>query len=303
MNKRNILFGALSVLLLLAGCRDAVRQNQQQQAQQGNDSEVTGFFDNRAQQKQQQQRQEKTTYNTTDGGTTMMEIPARLTDRPEKILKREGFTVSYNKTSKTPNWVAWHLTKAHTYGRFQRNEQMFSIDEDVPTPRATDNDYYNSRYDRGHLCPAGDNKWDKEALRQSFLFTNICPQNHGLNKNAWNDLEIQCREWARQYGAIDIVCGPIYRNVKDYKSPPASLKTIGRNKVWVPDAFFKVILCRKGQPKALAFIYENRGGTQRMEDCLTTVDEVERLTGIDFYPALADNIENKVEAESNYNEW
>ena len=143
-------------------------------------------------------------------GQTKYELPAPLKDRAEVILQRKGYTTSYNRNTKTPNWVAWHLTDAHTRGRFQRKEEVFNEDTSVPTPRATNMDYYNSRYDRGHMCPAGDNKWDKEAMTESFLFTNICPQNHGLNKYEWNDIEMKCREWARKYGAIDIVCGPIF---------------------------------------------------------------------------------------------
>ena len=227
---------------------------------------------------------------------TMMEIPAPLKNRPEQIIKRKGYTVSYNKSTKVPNWVAWHLVKSHCYGSNQRSQLMFEEDTDVPNPRATDNDYYNSRYDRGHMCPAGDNKWDKDALRETFLFTNICPQNHGLNKDSWNDLEKQCRSWAKEYGAIDIVCGPIfYGNTHD--------KTIGRNKVCVPDAFYKVVLCRKGNPKAIGFIYKNRGGYQSMSDCACTVDEVERITNINFFPSLNDDVEDRIEAKARLGDW
>ena len=228
---------------------------------------------------------------------TQYELPAPLTDRPEQILKRRGYTTSYNEKTKTPNWVAWHLTKAHTYGDHQRKNEVFFEDESIEREkRATDNDYYNSRYDRGHMCPAGDNKWDAQAMRESFLFTNICPQNHGLNKYEWNDLEIQCRDWAREYGAIDIVCGPIYNSTGDQK-------TIGRNKVWVPDAFFKVILCRQGKPKAIGFIYRNEGVKQTKAEALRSVDEIEALTGIDFFPALDDETEDRIEAESDLKAW
>ena len=228
---------------------------------------------------------------------TQYELPAPLTDRPEQILKRRAYTTSYNNKSKTPNWVAWHLTKAHTYGDHQRKNEVFFEDEAIESSlRATDNDYYNSRYDRGHMCPAGDNKWDAQAMRESFLFTNICPQNHGLNKYEWNDLEIQCRDWAREYGAIDIVCGPIFSSTGDQK-------TIGRNKVWVPDAFFKVILCRQGNPKAIGFIYRNEGKKQTQEEALRSVDEIETLTGIDFFPSLDDATETRIEAETSLEEW
>ena len=224
----------------------------------------------------------------------MYEVPAPLKDRPEQILQRKGYTTSYNRETKNPNWVAWHLTKEHTRGQNQRKQMVFTEDLDVK-PRATNNDYYNSRFDRGHMCPAGDNKWDKEAMAQSFLFTNICPQNHGLNKYEWNDLEIKCRDWAREYGAIDIVCGPIY----DSKN----LRTIGKNKVWVPVAFFKVILCRKGNPKAIGFIYRNEGKRQTLQEAVRTVDEIEALTGIDFFPALDDATENRIEASAQLKAW
>ncbi len=222
------------------------------------------------------------------------ELPAPLKDRPEQILQRKGYTTSYNRNTKNPNWVAWHLTREHTRGQNQRKQMMFTEDMDV-TPRATNNDYYNSRFDRGHMCPAGDNKWDKEAMAQSFLFTNICPQNHGLNKYEWNDLEIKCREWAREYGAIDIVCGPIYE--------ADNQRTIGKNKVWVPVAFFKVILCRKGAPKAIGFIYRNEGKHQTPQEAVRTVDEIEALTGIDFFPALDDATEKRIEASAQLNAW
>ena len=207
----------------------------------------------------------------------MYEIPAPLKDRPEQILYRKGYTTSYNQQTKTPNWVAWHLTNAHTKGPHQRKQEAFAEDMAVKSPRATNNDYFNSRYDRGHMCPAGDNKWDRQAMTESFLFTNICPQNHGLNKYEWNDLEILCRD--------------------------DSQKTIGKNKVWVPESFFKVILCRQGKAKAIGFVYRNEGKKQLMEDAVRTVDEIERLTGMDFFPELDDATENRVEAQATLSDW
>jgi endonuclease G len=226
----------------------------------------------------------------------LYEIPAPLNDRPEQILYRKGYTVSYNQETRTPNWVAWHLTKSHTYGSNQRSGEVFTEDVDVKAPRATDNDYYNSRYDRGHMCPAGDNKWDKQAMAQSFLFTNVCPQNHGLNKYEWNDIEMKCRDWAREYGAIDIVCGPLFSATGDQK-------TIGRNKVWVPEAFFKVVLCRQGKAKAIGFVYRNEGKKQPLADAVRTVDDIEKLTGMDFFPELDDVTENRIEAIASLSDW
>ena len=294
------------LLVVLSAMMLACKGNKGIQAVGTNGENATGLYD-----AQNAGRAEVQTAGATMSQTAktvvMYEMPAPLKDRPEQILKRKGYTVSYNSETKNPNWVAWHLTKSHTYGSFQRREEVFSEDESVKAPRATNNDYFNSRYDRGHMCPAGDNKWDKEAMTQSFLFTNICPQNHGLNKYEWNDLEIQCRDWAREYGAVDIVCGPLYSSkggrYKVGSSHDPQQKTIGRNKVWVPDAFFKVVLCRQGRPKAIGFVYRNEGVKQLKTEAVRTVDEVEALTGIDFFPALDDDMENRIEASANLSDW
>ncbi len=224
-----------------------------------------------------------------------LEVPAPLKNKPEQILQRMGYTVSYNKDTRLPNWVAWHLTADRLIGSAKRPQKAFHEDMDVAKPRATDWDYYNSRYDRGHMCPAGDNKWSKVAMLESFLFTNICPQNGNLNRGDWNELENMCRKWAKEYGDIYIVCGPILYSGKH--------KTIGKNKVVVPEAFFKVVLCMANTPKAIGFIYKNAAGNRPKGDYVNTVDEVERITGIDFFPALPDKVENKIEAVANTGDW
>ena len=224
------------------------------------------------------------------------ELPSQLKDRPEMIIVRKGYTVSYNRETRSPNWVAWHLTKSHTSGRNQRTAEVFTEDTSVPAPRSTDEDYYNSRYDRGHMCPAGDNKWDAKAMEESFLFTNICPQNHGLNKYEWNDVEMLCRQWARKYGAVDIVCGPLYEK-------GVEPRYIGKNKVRVPDAFFKVVLCRQGTPKSIAFVFRNKGKKMSVSEAVCSVDDVERLTGIDFFYHLDDRTERDVEAHAELADW
>ena len=224
-----------------------------------------------------------------------IEIPAPLTDRKEQILRRTGYTASYNSDTRLPNWVAWQLTAEHTSGPHKRGGIDFAEDEDVPEPRATDNDYYRSGYDRGHLCPSADNKWSEAAQRESFLFTNICPQNHSLNAGDWNEMEQQCRRWAEELGSIYIVSGPILYKGKH--------KTIGKNKVVVPEAFFKVVLCTEGEPKAIGFIYKNQPGNRPKGDYVNSVDEVERITGIDFFPALPDDVESRVEASADIADW
>lgn len=142
---------------------------------------------------------------------------------PEQMLERTGYVASYNKTTRLPNWVAWHLTAERTEGSAKRSDVDFAEDTDVPEPRATDWDYYNSGYDRGHMCPAADNKWSKKAMEESFLFTNMCPQNGNLNRGDWNEMEMACRKWAKKYDGVYIVCGPILYKGKH--------KTIGKTRL------------------------------------------------------------------------
>jgi len=211
------------------------------------------------------------------------------------LLQRVGYVVSYNPEMRIPNWVAWHLTPQRLEGSASRKGHPFQTDEDIPEPRVDTYDYMRSGYDRGHMCPAADNKWDAEAMRQSFLLTNICPQNHNLNAGDWNEMEMQCRAWAKNWGGVYIVCGPLLYRCQH--------KRIGEHKVVVPEAFFKVVLCLKGTPKAIGFIYKNEKGNRPKGDYVNTIDEVERLTGFDFFSALPDSLENKIEATANLEDW
>lgn len=145
------------------------------------------------------------------------------------------------------------------------------------------------------MCPAGDNKWDAKAMSESFLFTNVCPQDRSLNSGLWNRVEMDCRKWAKEYGDIYIVCGPVFLNREH--------ETIGSNEVFVPEAFFKVILCLNGTPKAIGFVINNNAGSKKKNQYVNSVDDVERITGIDFFPALPDDIENKLESYANLNDW
>ena len=211
------------------------------------------------------------------------------------ILQRTAYKTCYNAKARLPHWVAWKLTADHINGSNQRKGIKFHEDEDVPEPRATDADYRSSGYDRGHICPSGDNKWSEQAQLESFLMTNICPQLHNLNAGDWNEMEQQCRRWAEKYGEIYIVSGPIL-----YKSRH---KTIGRNKVVVPEAFFKVVLRMGNNPKAIGFVYKNAEGNRPKGDYVNSVDQVERITGIDFFPTLPDDIEQRIEAEASWKDW
>lgn len=228
------------------------------------------------------------TISTTDNDNRL-EIPIMRSNIGGQILKRKGYTLSYNADYKTSQWVAWELTRKETKGKEGRTDK-FLPDPDVLGAKAYTSDYTKSGYDRGHMAPAADMKWSRQAMEESFFMSNICPQNPNLNRGDWNDLEEKSRQWAKKYGAVYIACGPIY----DTKRP----KRIGNNKVAVPDAFYKVILINeKKNPKAIGFIFPNKAGHKPLKKYIVTVDSVEKRTNIDFFPTLPDEIENRIEAE------
>lgn len=227
-------------------------------------------------------------------------VGAPLTASPianEVRLTRTGYTVSYNVTTRQPNYVAWKLTPQRLRGKAKRSDS-FAEDETLPeSERAWLSDYYNSGYDRGHMCPAGDNKWSVKAMNESFLLSNVCPQRHTLNSGGWNALEQTCRKWVKSNAEpLYIIAGPIFDNRTGY--------THKGRRVCVPDRFFKALVCiGRGREKGIAFIYANNAESQTMEDCVTTIDRVEEITGYDLFYRLDKTLQKKIEAQSDLYSW
>lgn len=223
-----------------------------------------------------------------------LEIPEYVVARSEERIEHFAYTVSYNPEWRIPNWVAYELTAQETQGTEPRAKH-FEPDPDVKGVCPETRDYSNSDYDRGHMAPAGDMKWNEQAMRESFYMSNICPQNHNLNDGDWKFIEEKARSWATKFGKLYIVCGPIVS-----QNP----QTIGYAKVAVPDAFFKVFLCKNdGKWQAIGFLCKNEAGHRRLSSYCKSVDEIESLTGIDFFPKLNDKVEAEIEADYELESW
>ena len=242
--------------------------------------------------------QEEEASLSADTENVRYEIPLSTKERAEILLEQYGYTVSYNPDLCIPNWVAWEQNKEKLVERESRNSKF------VPNPKlpedmaVTTKEYTGSGWDRGHMCPAGDNKYHWRAMNESFYMTNICPQNHNLNRGDWKELEEACRRWA-EVEPVYIVCGPI-----NYRTPKYGY--IGKTfRIRIPDAFFKVVLTgmQSGKPRAIGFIYKNEVGNNKRDKYVNSIDEVERITSMDFFPALPDDVENRVESEYKLSDW
>lgn len=211
-----------------------------------------------------------------------------------EIVHHENYSLSYNEAHEQAEWVAYELKKSHLSNtNFKR--PYFEIDLAVKTGAADWRNYKNSGYDRGHLCPAGDRRFSKEAHDETFLTSNISPQEHQFNAGIWNTLEQKVRYWARKYDGVFVITGGILKG---------NMKTIGDEDVSVPNQFYKVLIDNNsGQTKMIAFLMPHEDSQQPLYKFVVSVDKIEELTGIDFFAELEDRLENKLEASSSYKGW
>lgn len=225
-----------------------------------------------------------------------LEIPAL--DNSGRIVKHGAYVSSYNTETLIPDWVAYEITAEEAAGRRERDGIEFRMDPDLKgCTQAMREDYSGSGWTKGHLMPAADAAFSSSAMEETFYFTNICPQNEVLNAGDWQYLEKRVRNWAKTYGSVWVVTGPIVGEGR--------YGTIGDRDVVVPDSFYKALLVRRkdGSYSAIAFIMDNDEERYYLRDCSLSVNELETLTGFDFFPALDDKIEDKVESTVRLSDW
>ena len=223
-------------------------------------------------------------------GLTDVKLPAEMKN---VVCQYSGFTSYFNPETHIPNCVVYEIIESETTGDEPR-KKSFEADHTIDGC-AESSDYRNSGYDRGHMAPAADMKWSKEAMEESFLMTNICPQVKSLNSGIWHRLEQRVREWAARDSSIIVVCGPIF-------TPGKPVEQIGEIGVAVPHRFFKALYA-PGRNIGIAFIFDNDKVKGELRKYAVTIDSVERETRLDLFYNLPDDIENEVENQCNYKLW
>lgn len=227
--------------------------------------------------------------------TSALEIPRLEAQLQEQIIRHDGYTVSFNSSLRLPNWVAWTLTLAEVQGDVPRGSH-FRPDPMVKGVQAKDKDYRKSGWDRGHMAPAADMRWSEKAMKESFYFTNICPQHPNLNRGDWKVLEEETRSWAMKFGEVYIATGPIVSATQP--------RRMGATQVTIPDSFYKVMLVKhRGEYHAIGFLFPNKAGHNKLSHYARSVDDVERITKMDFFSSLPDSIENAVEQDFKLLTW
>jgi endonuclease G, mitochondrial len=210
-----------------------------------------------------------------------------------EIIEHTYYKLAYSEMHEQAIWVFYMLTPDFFNSSIYRTDD-FRVDPEIKTGSATPEDYKGSGYDRGHLCPAADMKLNESSVSESFFMSNISPQEPEFHRQIWGKLELQVREWAKTEDTIVVVTGPIFRNTKG---------TIGENRVTIPGYYYKIVLDLTGKKKMIALVFKNSYEKRPIENLVLSVDSVEKLTGIDFFAGLPNEVENKLESNSDIRLW
>lgn len=205
------------------------------------------------------------------------------------LLCRTGYALSHDDTKKSPLWVAQRMTAERLVAKVTRSDR-FVADPDLPKgQRAELEDYRGSGYDRGHMAPAADMRWSKEAMQESFYLSNMAPQvGPGMNRGIWSDIEAAIRRWVASRGELFIYTGPIFDREQ-------SSKTIGPNQVAVPTHFYKVVF-DPIRIETIAFVVPNAPHpTRRIEEFITSVRDIEMRSGLNFLDRIQPSVQALIE--------
>ncbi|MDC1106658.1 DNA/RNA non-specific endonuclease [Prolixibacteraceae bacterium] len=210
-------------------------------------------------------------------------------DKSGSVIKHQNYILNYREKYEQPSWVAYELTKTELNKHLKRTDD-FRPDPKVKTQSANLTDYKGSGYDRGHLAPAADMAFTSQAMHESFFLSNMSPQHPKLNREQWRELEEQVRRWAKKEGKVYVVTGPVLK---------PGLRIIGKNKVAVPNYYYKIIYDLTPPQKVIAFLMPNKECPKGFMAYQTSIDNIEKVTNIDFFSELPDSKENKLEATTN----
>lgn len=210
------------------------------------------------------------------------------------VVKHDYYMLSYSEPHEQAEWVAYILKKEHlTYD--DRKRPYFIEDPKVRSKSADWRNYKGSGYDRGHLCPAGDRRFSEYAYNETFYTSNISPQDKQFNAGVWNRLEMQIRQWSKQYGTLYVITGGVLSN---------NLEEIGSEDVDVPNAFYKIVARKEGASmKLLAFLMPHKESDTPLSNFLVSVDELESITHLDFFERMDDKVQAEIERSVDKKGW
>jgi endonuclease G len=207
-------------------------------------------------------------------------------------IQHSYYTLSYSSTHRQAEYSYYYLSPESILGGQARTDD-FRVDPKVTSNPVKSTDYQGSGYDRGHLCPAADMALNLTAMSETFYMSNMSPMAASFNRGIWSRLEDWVREEALGNSGLHVVTGPIL------SSSCGSLK----ESITVPCAYYKIVFKEGSQPKMLGFVLSNAGASGSLQAFAVSVDEIEKKTGLDFFPQLENTLEQSLESKVNLSGW
>ncbi len=222
-------------------------------------------------------------------------LPRALRKESEyQLLKNTSFWTGYSEYRQNPLWSAYRLgaeEKGIAAGRISH----FKSDARLRDP-VSHSDYAKTGYDRGHLAPNSGiaTRYGDVGQLETFVMSNVCPQKPDLNRKVWETIErLEDDKWGNSLGEVYVITGPVFDQDRRF------LPTKKRSDIEIPDAFFKVIVDETStDARLLAFLVpQDVTGKEKPEQFLVTVDEIEKLSGLDLFPAMSEARQNRLESQ------
>jgi endonuclease G len=216
-------------------------------------------------------------------------------------VKHTFYEIGFNTKYHLPAWTFYSLTKAHLELADLERAGSFVKDPLLNAEQAKSNDYSASGFDKGHMVPCEDMSFSEQAMHETFYYSNCAPQTTELNRGEWKVLEELSRQWGKEYGEVIVISGPVFQtNMRTMVSGKN-----GANRIPIPDSFYKIIVRHESQTyKAIGFILPNSAKTlDELPNYVCSVDSIEKITALDFFTDLPDNIEAQFESVVTIKDW
>lgn len=213
-------------------------------------------------------------------------------------LRHRAYEVSYNFEHRVPNWVFYQLSSENLKLSCAKRKDDFKPDPllvNAVLPAVNGSDYKRTGFDRGHMAPSGDFRWDPQLDNETFFMSNMCPQTANLNQKAWNSLEDRIRKWACAFGELKIYTGPLLKEGLPRLNSCVS----------IPEEFFKVIVYFKdGKYRGIGFIYNQKDSGDPYREKAVSIRTIEERTGINFFKdQLASKVQDNFETAFTWSDW
>lgn len=212
-----------------------------------------------------------------------------------EVVKHNAMFLGYFEKHEQANWVSHLILPDIISGNVSRTNN-FRLDPKVSTVTATKADYWYSGYDRGHLAPSADFKWSKQALSETYYYSNMSPQKPELNRERWAELESVLRDYViENVRELYVITGPVLHD-----SLSIMMNEGRKNDVSIPEFYYKIAVdLRADPPLGIAFLMPNGKCAYPVMNYATSIDKIEEITGLDFLPNLPEDIEQMIESNTN----